>query len=86
MRQEEEEKDDDDDDDDDNVVKKQFFEADNIKQELTSPIHPSNVYKSQSINTRKITETLRSKDINSVSKIAEEEISQRIESVEITDD
>ncbi|KAF0437820.1 hypothetical protein F8M41_004338 [Gigaspora margarita] len=86
MGKEEEEEEVENDDDDDDVVKKQFFEADNIKQEFTSPIHPSDVYKSQPINTRKITETSRSKDINSFPKIAEEEICQRIERVGITDD
>ncbi|CAG8446013.1 5163_t:CDS:2 [Gigaspora rosea] len=35
------------------------------------------MYSSKSINTRKITDALRS---NSISKIAEDEISQRIES------
>ncbi|KAF0441329.1 putative Non-specific protein-tyrosine kinase [Gigaspora margarita] len=78
-------------DDDDNEVKKQFFEADNIKPKLKSPIHPNDMYTSKSVNTRKISEALRSKtqDVNSqyhLSKIAEEEINQRIESVEITDD
>ncbi|KAF0377941.1 hypothetical protein F8M41_012490 [Gigaspora margarita] len=79
---------DDNDDDDDNnyVVKKQFFEADNIKQKLKSQIHSNDVYTSKSINTRKIMKALRSEDINSISKITEEEISQRIESIEITDD
>ncbi|CAG8788559.1 6653_t:CDS:1, partial [Gigaspora rosea] len=68
---------------------KQFFEADNIKQKLKSPIHPNDMYTSKSINTRKITEALRSKThgINShLSRIAKEEISQGIEAVEITDD
>ncbi|KAF0426372.1 putative Non-specific protein-tyrosine kinase [Gigaspora margarita] len=77
-----------DDDDDDNEVKKQFFEVDNNKQELTSPIHPNDMYTSKSINTRKIKEALRSKtqDINAQYHLSKIEISQRIESVEIIDD
>ncbi|CAG8834910.1 15267_t:CDS:1, partial [Gigaspora margarita] len=53
---------------------------DNIKQELKSQIHPNDMYSSKSINTRKITDALKS---ISISKIA---VSQRIESVEIVDD
>ncbi|KAF0441127.1 hypothetical protein F8M41_003936 [Gigaspora margarita] len=71
--------DDNDDDDDDNVVKRQFFEADNIRQGLESPIHPNDMYTSKSINTRKITEALKSKDIISISKITG---SQRIEIID----
>ncbi|KAF0481159.1 putative Non-specific protein-tyrosine kinase [Gigaspora margarita] len=47
--------------DDDNEVKKQFLEVDIIKSETSELIHPNDMYASKLINTREITEALKSK-------------------------
>ncbi|CAG8826500.1 14816_t:CDS:1, partial [Cetraspora pellucida] len=42
--------------DKDNEIKRQFLEADQIKPDIKSLIHPNNMYMSKIINTKEIME------------------------------